>query len=233
MKKYITIAALLAAGTSFANALELDDGVKFTTSSFSTENAWTTTESGVSVTLLLKVDAFSALFDSATATARPVFVSVSGSGTNIVGLEAHEGDRIVGASGVVAGGTYDNVYSMAGGDNDSIASIDWNDVVAAALTMSFESSASGTAWALTVLKKDGSYYDQTASNAKLRWSNMGDITKIDIDTDVVSEAYAFDGFVSSTDAYSLNKSVIPEPSAFGMLAGLGAFALVASRRRRR
>ncbi len=39
--------------------------------------------------------------------------------------------------------------------------------------------------------------------------------------------------VSNGDVISLAVATIPEPSAFGMLAGLGALALVASRRRRK
>ena len=234
MKKYITVAALLAAGTAFANAASSwTDGVEFSTASFTTTGAWTTTESGASVTLLLDVEKFASLLESASDSARPVFVSMSGSGSNIVGLEAHEDDRIVGASGVIAGGTYDNLYSMTGDNGDDIASIDWSNVEAAALTMALETSSLGTAWSLTVLNTDGTYYNQTASLSGLRWSSMGDITKIDVDKNVVSKAYAFDGFIKGESAYSLNKAAIPEPSAFGMLAGLGALALVASRRRRK
>lgn len=229
----MTIAALLAAGAVAANAATWDKGVEFETSSFSTVGAWETTEAGASVTLLLDVDAFAALFDSATSSARPVFVSMAGSGTNIVGLEAHEGKRITGASGVTAGGTFNNLYSMAGDNGDDISTINWSDVKAAALTMTLETSASGTAWSLSVLNNDGTYTEKTASLAGLRWANMGDITTIAVDTNVVSKAYAFDGFIKGADAYALNRAAIPEPSAFGLLAGLGALALVGTRRRRR
>jgi hypothetical protein len=42
----------------------------------------------------------------------------------------------------------------------------------------------------------------------------------------------YSGVLSKTDIQAGNVYV-PEPSAFGMLAGLGALALVASRRRRK
>lgn len=44
------------------------------------------------------------------------------------------------------------------------------------------------------------------------------------------------GFTPATNTYQVNVkgvSIIPEPSAFGLLAGVGALALVASRRRRK
>lgn len=233
MKKYITIAALLVAGSAFANAVSWEDGVEFTTDSFTTTGAWETTKGGASVVLLLNVEEFANLFDNATSSARPVFVSMSGADNNIVGLEAHEDGRITGASGVVAGGTYNNLYSFGADLADSISSINWEQVASAALTMALETSSKGTAWSLTVLNNDGTYANLTAGLDKLRWSSMGDITKIDVDKNVVQVAYAFDGFITGNDAYSLNRSAIPEPSAFGLLAGLGALALVGTRRRRK
>ena len=231
MKKYITLAALLAAGTASANAATWDDGVKFTGSTFDSAGAWTTTLSGLSATLVLNVDAFAKLFETASSSARPVFVSMTGSGSTIIGLEAHEGNRITGAVGVAAGGTYNNLYSMTGDNGDSLSSIDWANVKSAALTMALQSST-GTSWSLSILNNDGTYFEKTASSSTLKSSGMQDITGVKIDSAVVSAAYAFDGFIKGADAYALNRMAIPEPSAFGMLAGVGALALVASRRRR-
>ena len=233
MKKYITIAALLAATTALSNAAAWEDGVEFSSSMFSTTGAWETNEAGASVTMLLKVDEFSALFERATSSARPVFVSMSGSGSHIVGLAAHESKRITGAGGVSAGSTYNNLYSMFGDNGDSLSSIDWSNAESAALTMALRTDSVGTAWSLTVFNKDGTYTEKTASASTLRWSDMGDITNISVDTSVVSKSYAFDGFIKGSDAYLLNRAAIPEPSAFGLLAGVGALALVASRRRRK
>lgn len=54
---------------------------------------------------------------------------------------------------------------------------------------------------------------------------------------IINSSVGQDGTVSLWDTWapvvSINVSSIPEPSAFGLLAGLGALALVASRRRRR
>ena len=233
MKK--TIIALLALGGVSMGAT-LDEGAAFTSSTYTIDSSWD--EAGASVTLLLNVEDFANLFDTATSTARPVFVSMSGSGTYIVGLEAHEGDRITGASGVVAGGTYDNMYTMNGDDGDSVAAIDWSKVTSAALTMALETSTSGTAWSLTVLNSDGTYTSKSASLAGLRWSSMGDITNIAIDTAVVTQAYAFDGFIKGDSAYALNKAAIevatttvPEPTTATL--SLLALAGLAARRRRK
>ena len=233
MKK--TIIALLALG-GIAMGATLDDGAAFTSSTYTIDSSWT--EGGASVTLLLDVEDFANLFDTATSSARPVFVSMSGSGTNVVGIAAHEGDRIIGATGVVAGDTYDNLYTMSGDDGDSVSTIDWNNVTSAALTMALETSASGTAWSLTVLNSDGTYTSKTASGSGIRFSNMGDITNIAIDTAVVTQAYAFDGFIKGDAAYTLNKAAIeaastsvPEPTTATL--SLLALAGLAARRRRK
>ena len=233
MKK--TIIALLALGGVSMGAT-LDEGAAFTSSTYTIDSSWD--EAGASVTLLLNVEDFANLFDTATSTARPVFVSMSGSDTHIIGLEAHEGDRITGASGVVAGGTYDNMYTMNGDDGDSVAAIDWSKVTSAALTMALETSTSGTAWSLTVLNSDGTYTSKSASLVGLRWSSMGDITNIAIDTAVVTQAYAFDGFIKGDSAYALNKAAIevatttvPEPTTATL--SLLALAGLAARRRRK
>ena len=233
MKK--TIIALLALG-GIAMGAAFDDGAAFTSSTYTIDPSWSV--AGASVTLLLDVEDFANLFDTATSSARPVFVSMSGSGDKIIGLAAHENDRITGAAGVIAGGTYDDQYSMSGDDGDGISSIVWSEVTSAALTMALETSASGTAWSLTVLNSDGTYTSKTASVTGFRWSAMEDITNIAIDTAVVTQAYAFDGFIKGEDAYTLNKAAIkaatgsvPEPTTATL--SLLALAGLAMRRRRK
>lgn len=236
MKK--TIITLLAASACAMGATTLQDGVQFTDATYTAPSTWS--EAGLSVTLLLDVTKFAELFDDATSSARPVFVSMSGSGSNIVGLEAHEDNRITGASGVTAGGTYDNLYSFGANNADSISSIIWGNVKAAALTMALETSSTGTYWSLTVLNSDGTYSSTSAGNAGLRWSAMGDITKVAVDTDVVTTAYAFDGHYQGDAAYALNKAAIvaslpapsvPEPATATL--SLLALAGLAARRRRK
>ena len=234
MKK--TLIALLAASTCAMGATTLEEGVQFTEATYTAPSSWNL--GGLSVTLVLNVTEFAELFDNATSAARPVFVSMSGSGSNIVGLEAHEADRITGASGVVAGGTYNNLYTLdSNGTNDSIASINWGTAKAAALTLALETSNKGTFWSLTVLDNDGTYTNTYAGQTGLRWSNMGDITKVAIDTNVVSTAYAFDGHHQGDDAYVLNKAAIeaslPVPEPTTATLSLLALAGLAARRRRR
>lgn len=50
--------------------------------------------------------------------------------------------------------------------------------------------------------------------------------------DLLAAAYWTGGTVGSDDLASYYSAAIPEPSAFGLLAGLGALALVGARRRR-
>ena len=234
MKKTIVTLVALA---GVATATSLSDGVAFTTSSFTmdtTSEVWN--DPGASVTLSLNVEAFANLFETATNSARPVFVSMSGMGSNIVGLEAHESDRICGASGVTAGGTYNNLYSLnSNGTSDSISSIDWSSVKGAALTMALETLNNGTTWTLSVLKQDNTYMELTASNPALRWSNMGDISKIDVDKNVVTKAYAFDGEITGATAQGLNHEAIaasiPEPTT-ATLSLLALMGLAARRRRK-
>lgn len=237
MKK--TIIALFALGTT-AMGVTLEDGEAFTSSSYTAPTTWTT--GGLSVTLLLDVDQFAALFENATSSARPVFVSMSGNSTanHIIGLAAHEENRIVGSDLVVAGGTYNNQYSLTstgGVGSDSIASIDWDKVTAAALTMALETSSQGTYFSLTVLNKDNTYTSMYAGLSGLRWSAMGDITSISVDKNVVTQAYAFDGHITNTSAYALNEAAIaaslsiPEPTTATL--SLLALAGLAARRRRR
>ena len=185
------------------------------------------------MTLVLDVQEFANLFKEATDSARPVFVSMQGGDANIIGLQAHEDNRINGASGVTAGGTYNNQYSFGANNADSIASLDWSIVKSAALTMALETGSRGTAWYLTVLTNDGKCTDLTASLAGLRWSSMGDITTISIDTDVVSTGYAFDGFLDTNSAYALNRAALGVPEPTTATLSLLALAGLAMRRRRK
>lgn len=233
MKKALITILALGGLASAAAQITLQDGVSFTTPSITLNPEWKT--GGASVTLLLDVDNFAALFTKATSSARPVFVSMSGAGSRIIGLEAHEGKRITGADGVAAGGVYNNLYSMAGGDGDSVSAVNWENVTFAALTMALETGNAGTAWSLTVLNKDGTYTNRTANYNSLRWADMGDITDISVDPSVVTQAYAFDGHISGAAAFALNQAAIgaavPEPAA-ATLSLLALAGLTARRRRR-
>ena len=90
--------------------------------------------------------------------------------------------------------------------------------------------------------KDSSTY---WSNTDLK-GTIGDATTLTISADAASALTQFvawtDGCFGNTDVVAAaaaqafataNSLVIPEPSAFGLLAGVGALAFVAARRRRR
>lgn len=231
MKK--TLITLLALGGLAMGETTLQDGLTFSTSTCTLPDGWT--EVGASVTMVLDVEAFAQLFDTATGTARPVFASMVGNDKAIFGLEAHEDNRITGSYGVTAGGTYNNLYSLPNSSGDSIGSITWSNVKAAALTMSY-TYANGTSWSLTVLDNAGNYTNLATPNTTLRNQNATDITSFAVDTDVVTQAYAFDGFFRDDAAFALNQqaikaALVPEPTT----ATLSLLALcgLAMRRRRK
>ena len=93
-------------------------------------------------------------------------------------------------------------------------------------------------WSVWTIGDSGSAEEKSGSTVQADGSTTGDnasIVKVTFNTGDATE-FAFDS--GSNAAFTLNgivveTSSIPEPSAFGLLAGLGALALVASRRRRK
>ena len=93
---------------------------------------------------------------------------------------------------------------------------------------------SGAVWSVTTA--DGTTSDSTVyANGSTEGLNAS-IVEVTFNT---GEATSFEFDSGDNASFTLNGivvdqgSTIPEPSAFGLLAGLGALALVASRRRRK
>lgn len=231
-KTLIALLSLFGVSIGADNEITLNTDYAFTSATYTLPTTWT--ETGATLTMVLDVTSFAALFDSATASARPVFASMVANDNAIFGLEAHESKRITGSYGVTAGGTYNNLYTLGANNADSISDIDWTKVKAAALTMSY-TYAHGTGWTLTVFDIDGLCTSVVTPDNVLRNQNATDIISFAIDTNVVTKAYAADGFYRGDDAIILNKQAIaanvPEPTTVTL--SLLAFAGLVVRRRRK
>lgn len=238
MKKYFITSLLFAAGTLFGNAftvstakgyVSLDDGKLTTpdgvTLSGDTTNGYTLSLGtgdwvGVSdsgnrddVTLAVTIDFSKVKFDTQDMC--------------LFYLDGSRGDLGIGwnvETGCITG-TWNNDYDF------SISQLKAEGVVTFAFTMGDGGSRiykdSGTGfWTSTGLKGDLGTVSGLVVNASVA-SALDNLVAWDKDI-------AFNGGNDSVaSAFAASTSLIPEPSAFGLLAGVGALALVTSRRRRK
>ena len=268
MKKYITIATLLAAGNAFAGtdaALlvqwdSFEEGVSPQYGTGTIYNAGSYSDGILSVgskatpgerTYIELKDAIS--FSEGFSIAINIQNLSSNNNKVVAGMT---GNGITGASGDNAVGfgsgwlSSKYIWSVLNGGSFNAAPNDSTDVTgttASAITPSVGENSSaqliftfdGTNLKLYVsgelVRSDAGFHGSAAEDASFRKLVLGgyatataesgstsfDVTKLAIYKGALSESQiAAGGF-------------IPEPSTFGMLAGLGALALVASRRRRR
>ena len=75
--------------------------------------------------------------------------------------------------------------------------------------------------------------DQTVNNVSLSFASDASYAAYGVIFNANEAEGSNGGVAVSIDNVQVSYSAIPEPSAFGLLAGLGALALVASRRRRK
>ena len=75
--------------------------------------------------------------------------------------------------------------------------------------------------------------DQTVNNVSLSFASDASYAAYGVIFNAKEAEGSNGGVAVSIDNVQVSYSAIPEPSAFGLLAGLGALALVASRRRRK
>ena len=113
------------------------------------------------------------------------------------------------------------------GSNNGGGSATWSTTTSGASWSVWTIGDSGSAEKKSgsMVSADGSSNGDNASIVEVTF-NTGDATSVSFDSGT-GAAFTLNGMVIDQG------STIPEPSAFGLLAGLGALALVASRRRRK
>ena len=195
MKKYITIAALLTAGTAFANAASVQWTIDEPTYYGDSGDQW------VAAILLsgdLGLDDVSTNYKNTldfTYNTGNSTVTVTTPTSGVLGTSLTQ--VLAGNVGNALTGTFSNV-DLAGVDVVTLV------------------------WAAPY-----QYHDQSKGGAM-------NYSVIDVPSDIGDVwTLSFESINLRNDSVPGKVSPIPEPSAFGMLAGLGALALVASRRRRR
>ena len=235
MKPYIATAALVAAGTAFSNAAVI-------------ELADTSVETSVVATSLLTAENAASIITSEDLNKALLGITV-GSNSWSIGVGTYNDTdqqlriyNVVAGNGVSGGG----IASFSGDDwptsgSLSTAFVSTENIVGGALTLGYAGvyaqSTSGTAVVFSVKYADGSVV--TIFGLSSRQMHSGDSpVSLSYDDSLLSapkytasaEDWTLDSLVATNTAAL---SAVPEPSAFGLLAGLGALALVASRRRRK
>ncbi|MBQ6705792.1 MAG: PEP-CTERM sorting domain-containing protein [Opitutales bacterium] len=253
MKKYITIAALLAAGTAFANAEESVDSLS--DAKFSIKNPTTGTytlgdtfsSTSFSFTFTLAPDVVNVIGESVETSEameiKPTLLSVTAGASHYVGAgvgySSNGETKLITGAGIWGQATQASSSTSCGTyfGGSNIDNLD--DVKTIAVTVTHEVN-SGTTFYISALSNDGTWAEYTpAKNTSLKWSSGNAApSALDLNTNAgISSVYIFDSTIlSASGAQAINHAAVaalPEPSAFGMLAGLGALALVASRRRRK
>ena len=253
MKKYITVAALLAAGSALANAATV------LTTTFSNANQATATSVALSNAGLSVTSASVSSLVSGTSAAEGSTLSLKttgGAGTN---ASFFSPDNNVGS-----GNPWTVTFSYDfGTESISVANVDlgvnlyngngdWQSDKMNNGNLSEGVNYRGFSFTLSFIGADGSSTLGTLSNARVALTGNGGSAPQTVTLSGTGSEISLSGQVDvvltvqqSSDngnvgcylglnsiAYN-DASGIPEPSAFGLLAGLGALALVASRRRRK
>ena len=259
MKNYITVAALLAAGTAFANA----DVVTIAEGFFGSEGSTSATFKGgqwgkpFNGIWTADSDASGGVFGAETDSFTDVYnYGLSGgaagwsAGTLYYGTSSNSqiGDAANAPMLTVSEGSASITNIAVTGKGATVAVIQ-NTISAADLqsvtdlSLSFTVGSDPVDVAVFYLANGGGAYDvkrlglgkyssEGAQSLTLDYSAI-DATKDGTFVVAVRNVGSSWTYVGANDLTWSGTSAIPEPSAFGLLAGLGALALVASRRRRK
>ncbi len=282
MKSYIAIAALIAAGTAFANADEeytinplkdyenwshkagnIDAGNEAT---FSLNSTDTTTGNRVDKYYWKKADAkaYSTYrnFDSISLDSADDYLKFSyGFKTSGVNSGCTLTLALVGTQGAVVTGFDKNKANYAVtntvADSYTFTGSDWGQAVLSETNLATISAGTlyqfegNVSWDSTLSKfvlelvlsstKQESYFDNTIGDWVFNLTQSTDGTAtialseyVDVEELIVSISSPSNKY---GELYNVNLTwghvAVPEPSAFGLLAGLGALALAGTRRRRR
>ncbi len=231
MNKFISTAVLLAASTALASAATVE-------LSQSTDAA--------AIVLTLNVDAFKDINGSYFGGWQEV--------TKIFEFSGTWSDQETGTLGACNNGSSSahttTIYTCWTKDSSSgtgtatglsetlfDSSTDWDSITAISLVYAYfdETSATRTNTAVSILFADGTIQTSAATATNIVFSGVHGFTTTGYTTtdSLVLSAQFLAESVSLESAKSLSIAAVPEPSAFGLLAGAGALALVAARRRRR
>ena len=217
MKKYITIAALLAAGSAFANAETFTwNSTEGDFSGFRTVGGELVTITGdFTLEFVVQASTRDARFEAVLSGAEGVEFGL----VNFHGNSSYELDWVKKERGL----DERSESKSLGGHFSDVRIVN----SPATFTFAFTETSSG-------------YYDllisasnQEANNWTANWTVDGlNLGRVDNQQTSITWTSLIQSETATVSSMTLT-TAIPEPSAFGMLAGLGALALVASRRRRR
>ncbi len=228
MKKYITIAALLAAGSMCANAENADQAYtadSWIDKTLTLSDAFSLAEENWTISFSLDLNPASGLSDYGT---RFFYTSSS----EVPGVNAFFFWLGSKSDGQWANYGYVNFRGLGSqnGDGDfRLKDSSGNAIVLGASTYTFDLIRDGDLMAIGVRDASNNVVASIEDNQWTANENMNaSISSFTSDIDLASQSeWKMPSVTLSTTG------VIPEPSAFGLLAGLGALALVASRRRRK
>lgn len=239
MKKYITIAALLTAGSTLANAetIALDPA-----------------QTAAVAIVTLNVGEFSNISDTSFDGSDEVFSLVRFNGDWSAGVGYLEilnnGSSTTNKTGLYMGWKYDKQDGTVPGTSTNVdlgmgsiftSSTDWSNISAISIAFAFitgDGSSTATAYtAMSIAYKNNSaiatYSGSSTDYLKFSGSGAFSVNSVETTGTYVDSCKVVSGSYSLEQVEAFSVAAIPEPSAFGLLAGLGALALVGTRRRRR